>query len=314
MFRGAVQVRRLSLLAMVILALVIAGSGCGLKIGARSSGPLTVTDDAGRQVTFDHRPARIVSLAPSNTEILFAVGAGPKVVGVDTYSDYPADAKSLPKVGGFSNPNIEAIVALKPDLILATGEHSKLLDQFEKVNLRVLILSPRTIEDVYANLVLVGRVAGSEQKAKAVVEEMKARLAKIAEGLKMIKPEDRVAVYYEVYSDPLMSVGPGTFIHQVITLAGGRNIFADAKTDYPVVDSETIVARNPAVIVYPDFHGSQALTADKVRSRPGWGKIQAVNKGQVFSINADTISRPGPRLVDAVETLAKMFYPDKFGK
>lgn len=312
--RGAVQVWRVSLVVVVILGLALGATGCAFKLGARGWAPLTVTDDAGRQVTFDHRPARIVSLAPSNTEILFAVGAGSKVVGVDTYSNYPAEAKTLAKIGSLAKPNIEAIVALKPDLVLATSLHTKLLDQFEKLNLKVLVLSPRTIEEVYANLALVGQVTGTEQKAKAVVDNMKTRLAKVAEVLKTVRPEDRVAVYYEVYSDPLMSVGPGTFIHQVITLAGGRNLFADAKTDYPVVGSETVVARNPSVIVYPDFHGDQALTTDKVKARPGWDRLQAVAKGRVFGIDADIISRPGPRLADAVEAIAKILYPDKFGK
>lgn len=317
--RTAKRKARILLVSMVslVMAVVLLGvSGCALrsKLGGAGDFPLKVTDNAGREVTLDRRPVRLVSLAPSNTEILFALGAGPKVVGVDSFSDYPEEAKNLTKVGSFSKPDVEAIVALKPDLVLGTNMNIKGIDQFEKVGLKVLILDPRTFEGVYDNLTLLGKVLGTEKQAQKVVDTMRSKLGRVSAALSKVKPEDRVPVYYEVYSDPLMSVGPGTFIHQVITLAGGRNLFADATVDYPVVGSETVVARDPHVILYPDFHGNRSLTIDKVKARPGWDKIQAVAKARVYSVDANIVSRPGPRLADAVETMAKLLYPDLFGK
>ncbi len=310
----AVRIGLAILVAAVFLGLAFALASHAHRMGSEEHDPLTAVDDAGRSVAFDDQPGRVVSLAPSNTELLFAIGAGSKVVGVDACSDYPAEARDVAKVGDYALPNMEAIIALKPDLVLADRQHADLVKQMEELGLKVLILDPHTIEGVYADITLVGRITGMEKQAATVVDDMRARLDKVEETLKAIDPTRRVTVYYEVYSDPLMSVGPGTFAHEVITLAGGRNIFGDAKTGYPEISPEAVITSNPSVIVYPDFHGPEALTPAKLKARPGWDRIEAVVTGRVFGLDADIISRPGPRLADAVEAMAAILYPEEFGR
>lgn len=313
-------VSRLPLVA-VVLALALAVSACMQRPGdgqgkAPSPGafPLTVTDDAGRQVTVSRQPERLISMAPGNTEILFALGLGPRVVGVDKYSDYPADAAKIEQIGSFSKPNVEKVASLKPDLVIGTGMQKQAIEQLEKLNIPVLVLTPRNVDDVLKNIELVGRLTGTEQKAKEVVTDIKGRIDRVTAALSDIPSDKRLRVYYEVYSDPIMTVGPGTLIHQLIELAGGGNIAADADTDYPKFSVEAVVQRNPEIIVFPEFHGTGVLTVDQVKARPGWENIAAVTAGRIYPIDADIISRPGPRIADAVESLARIFYPDRFTK
>ncbi|MBE3574380.1 MAG: cobalamin-binding protein [Firmicutes bacterium] len=283
---------------------------------ARAAGALTLTDDMGRQVSLpapaagSAAPQRIVSLAPSATEILFALGLGPEVVGVDEYSNYPAAASKLPKVGGFSTPSIEKIAALKPTLVLGTNLHAKFLPQFDQLHIPVLLLNPPDVSGILHDIQIVGRATGTTAAANQVVADIRSRLKRVQQKVEKIPASQRPWVYYEVWSDPLMTAGPNSFISQLITLAGGRNIAFDAKGDYPVISPENIIERNPDVILFPLVHGSDALTVEKLKARPGWEKISAVKAGRVFGIDADLISRPGPRVALAVEELSRLILPE----
>lgn len=313
--------------ALIVTLLVTGVAGCSGSVTQKPAGkpaekagetkpavdaPVTVTDGAGRQVEVKETPKRVISLAPSNTEIVFALGAGNLLVGVDEYSDYPEEAKRITRVGGFANPNIELIVSLKPDLILADDMHRKILDQLAKAGCPVIMLSASSIADVENNIRLAGKVLRRNAEAESVVSQIESRLSKVKDRVKAVPEDKRVKVFYEVYSDPIMTVGPKTLIHQLILAAGGRNVAEDAATDYPRYSPEAVVKKNPDVIVFPLFHGSESLTVEKVKARPGWSAISAVARNRVYPIDANIISRPGPRIADAVETLAKLFYPDLF--
>lgn len=278
---------------------------------ASESYPVTIKDDLGNAITLERKPLRIVSMAPSNTEILFALGAGDKVVGVDDYSNFPPEANKVEKIGGFSTPSIEKIVSLRPDLVLGTEAHEKFLPQLTRAGLPVLLLSPRTLDEVLQSVRKVGRAIGATEQAEQLTGDMARRLEGVKARYSRRGEGARPKVYYEVYSDPMMSVGPKTLIHQVIVAAGGRNIFDDADKDYPIVSSEAVLDRNPDVIVFPQFHGTGCLTVEELRARPGWTKITAVRDGRVYPIDADLISRPGPRIVEAVETLAGLLWKDR---
>lgn len=308
MFRRAlVYVLSLALL----LSLSVSAAGCrGGVLGAAAVS--TYTDDAGRQVTVPKRVQRVVSLAPSATEILFAIGAGAQVVGVDAFSNYPEAATKAAKVGDYAKISLESVVALKPDVVLASSLHGQMLGQMEQLGLKVLFVEPRDMEGVYKDIELVGRVTGHEAEAARVVSEMKAKLASVSAKLAGLTPQERPVVYYEVWSDPLMSAGPRTYTHEVIQLAGGHNLAHDAEVDYPILASELIVARNPAVIVWPTFHGAEELTPAKLAERAGWASISAVKTGRVHPIDADIMSRGGPRLADAVVEMAKIIHPERF--
>lgn len=274
--------------------------------------PVTVTDGVGRQVLIPARPKRIVSLAPSVTEILFAAGLGEKVAGVTTYCNYPPQAEGIEKIGTYREPSLEKIVALQPDLVVGDDSKQDLSRQLEELEVPFLVLAPKTVAGVLDSLSLVGKATGAEARAAEVRRELQARLDQVQEKLAAVPETARPLVYYEVYSDPLMTAGPGTFIHQIITLAGGTNIAADAATAYPEFSLETLVQRNPQVIVFPEVHGSEMTTVEKIKLRPGWGEIRAVREGEIYGVGPDLFSRPGPRVVDAVEQMAAILHPEIF--
>jgi iron complex transport system substrate-binding protein len=276
--------------------------------------PLTVTGANGHTVTLDAPAERIISLAPANTEILFAIGAGERVVADTTYCNYPYKAANLPKIGGFSADSIsvESIVAMKPDLVLANGtDQDTVIKALEDARIRVLPIGASTFNDVYANIRLVGQVTGNEIEAEALVASMQARVANVQTKVAGIAQKDRPTVFWEVWDEPLMTAGPKTFIGQLINTAGGVNIFADLASDWPTISTEEVVKRQPMVIMGPDSHGDK-LTVEQLMTRPGWNNLKAVQNYNVYLINGDISSRAGPRLVDALEVIARDLYPDLF--
>ncbi len=301
--------RVLPILFLVVLFLLM---GCNSSTLTDDEYSFTLVDDMNREVVITGRPNRIISLAPSNTEIIYALGLGEKVVGVDNYSDYPLETENISKVGGFADPSIEKIVSLSPDLVFAANAHEQSIKQLEEMGVNVLVLNAKSIEGIYGNIELVGKAMGVQNEAVALIEDMRERIGSINDKLKDIPMSERVWAYYEVYSDPLMTVGPATFINEILETAGGRNIAYDAVTDYPKISAEVIVDRNPEVIIFPAFHGTSSFTVEKVTSRDGWQSVNAVNSGRVYGIDANIISRAGPRVAEAVEVLAKMMYPDVF--
>jgi iron complex transport system substrate-binding protein len=276
--------------------------------------PLTITDDLGRQVTLSAPAQRVISLAPSNTEILFAVGAGGQVVGVTEYCNYPPEAQSLEKIGGFSanTISVEKIVSLEPDLVLSVGDiQQPVIDALEQLNIQVVALDPHTLDDVYSRIELVGRLTGHQAEAAQVVTEMKERVDMVAQRVAAIPAGDRLRVYWEVFDEPRMTAGPSTFIGQLIDLAGGVNIFADLDEDYPQISDEEVIARNPAVIMGADTMGEK-LTTEMVGQRPGWAQIGAVQGSRIYLFDGDMVARAGPRLAQVLETMATALYPELF--
>jgi len=271
--------------------------------------PLTITDDAKNSVKFDKAPARYISLAPSNTEMLYALGLGDKVVGVDDNSNYPADVSKLDKVGGYSGTNLEKIVSLSPDVILAAGITSKdTLTSLQSHNLKVVILNAQNMDGIVANLRLLGQLANVPDKADAVIKDFQAKLDEVSAKVKTASAKPRV--YYEL--DPtLYTVGPGSFIDEIITRAGGQNIETDATNPYPQLSQEAIVSKDPEVILVGDDTGGTD-TPEIISARPGWNIISAVKNKRVFAVSADLVNRPGPRAALGVEAVAKLLYPDLF--
>jgi iron complex transport system substrate-binding protein len=282
---------------------------------------VTLVDRMGNVVTFNEPPERIVSLSPSNTEILFAIGAGDNVVGVTDYCNYPYDfaawiaAGNMTSIGNYWGPSVEPIVALEPDLVLATSASSDAANSLKNLGYAVLFIEGQTIDDVLQDILMVGRATYNNAEASALIIEMRARMDAVATQLMSATTTPKV--YHEVWGDPLMSVGPGTFIDELITLAGGTNIFNDATTSWPMVSSEAIIQKNPDVMFFPDMYmgvGNFYETIEAVASRPGWDTITAVQDNALYEINADIISRNGPRLVDALELIAQMVHPEIFGE
>ncbi len=280
---------------------------------AATSSAVTLTDDAGRRVTLYATPQRIVSLAPSTTEIAFALGIGNRIVAADTYSDYPAEAKNLPKIKTFP-VNFEQVVSLQPDLVLAAGIQSQ--DDIKKLSdlkLNVLVVgsSKTTFDGVMANIQLVGKATGTEAQAQAVVEGMNQKLDRIKAITATATSKPRV--YWELdATDPTKpyTPGPGSFVDDIITLAGGQNAAANAKSPYAQINAEEIIAANPEVIILSD--AAYGITVDSVKARGGWGVISAVKSDKVLPIDDNLVSRPGPRIVDGLEAAARLIHPELF--
>lgn len=273
---------------------------------------LTFVDDAGREITLAGIPKRIVSLAPSNTEILFAVGAGSQVVGRDEFSDYPEEARAIASIGGsFGEYNAEAIVALEPDLVLAAEINTpELIKQLEDLGLVVYYLrNPTTLEEMYTNLESVAKLTG--RSADELVSSLQVRVAAVDEKIAPLSA--RPYVFYEIdASDPSKpyTYGPGTFGDLLIERAGGLNVGAAANDPYPQLSLEQVVVANPSIIILGD--SIWGVTPESVIARAGWETIEAVKSNQIFPIDDNLISRPGPRLVDGLEALAKILHPTVF--
>lgn len=273
--------------------------------------PLTVKDQMNREVTVEKEPERIVSLAPSNTEILFALGLGDKVVGVTNYCDYPEEAKSKEKIGGFADPNMEKIVSLKPDLVLATDMHQKPVEQLEKLNIPVVVLTPKDIPEMLNSIEIIGKISGKEAESLKLVETLKDRIKAVEDKVAGIPQDKRPKVYYEVWPEPFTTAGPGTFVNDIIEKAGGRNIAGDAEKAYPEYSQEMIIAKNPDIIIF-SHHGSSKTAVEDILKRPGWENINAVKDKKVFYVDENIAQRATPRLIDGLEQFAEIIRPELF--
>ena len=274
----------------------------------------TRMDGLNRPVELQGIPKRIVSLAPSNTEILFAIGAGKQVVGRDSFSNFPAQAASVQDIGGSTgNYDTEAIVALKPDLVLA-GEINtpELVNSLQKLGLTVYYLpNPTTLEGMFANLETVGQLTGHSSEAGVLVKSLTARVAAVDARIKTATTSP--AVYYELdATDPTKpyTAGPGTFVDLLLTRAGGNNIGKSQKSQWAQISLEQLVVANPSIIILGD--AAYGTTPDALKQRVGWGSLAAVKNGQIYPIDDNLISRPGPRLVDGLEALAKLLHPEVY--
>ncbi len=268
--------------------------------------PLTITDFEGRKVTIKSEPQRIISLAPSITETLFYIGAGNKVVGVTTFDDYPPQVKNITKIGGFSNPNIEVIASLKPDLIIGTSMHLRFLNQLQQIA-SVIIVDPKNLNGIYKQIELLGEVTNREEYAQSVVEQMK---AKVTEITSMVTAENQTKpkVLFITWWNPIYVPGNGTFQGQLIELAGGKNIFSDLK-GWAQVNMEQILARNPDIIILSAHAGINAEDLCNTQLV----QTNAVKSGRVFTVSDDNIiSRPGPRIVYGLQELAEFIHPGLF--
>jgi iron complex transport system substrate-binding protein len=270
---------------------------------------ITLVDDFGYMVNITSYPQRIVSLAPSNTELLFAVGAGDRVVGVTDYCNYPynftawIEAGNMTSIGNYWNPSIEPIIALSPDLILASGDASEeAASKLRNLGYNVLLLDAENLNDVLNDIFIVGRATNQSDQASALVTSLRTRIDTVANLAANASSTPKV--YDEIWNDPLMAAGPRTFISDLIALAGGENIFDDAASQWPVVSSESVITKNPDIIL--------SLSTD-ISTRSGWSSINAVKNNKIYQINDDEFSRPGPRLIDALEDLAKIVHPEIFG-
>jgi iron complex transport system substrate-binding protein len=275
--------------------------------------PLSLTDDAGRIVSLAAEPTRIVSLAPSNTEIVCAVGACNRLVGVTDADDYPAEVREVDKVVIAAQVDVEKVVAADPELILAAGNEltsSTVITRLADLGYPVLVLYPESLDELYADIELVGRALGATTQAADVVSDMRARAEAVAEA---VATADRPRTFYEVavYQGTIYTAGADSFLASLLSIAGADPITGDALTT--AIQLEDLVAADPQLILLGDAAYDASITAVSVAARDGWQGMSAVVNGRVLAIVEDpVITRPGPRIIDGLEALARAIHPELF--
>ncbi|MGA2819517.1 MAG: cobalamin-binding protein [Anaerolineales bacterium] len=276
--------------------------------------PIAVQDGSGQTVRLTHPATRIVSLAPSNTEILFAIGAGSQMVGRDEFSDYPTEAKSLPSIStSMGTLNTEALVALQPDLVLAAPILApEQIQTLRNLGLTVfLVPNPTDFDGLYQNLANVGALTGRGDEAQALVSRSRQRVAAVEQVIS--KATSKPKVFYELDgSDPgkPWTAGPGNFIDLIIRVAGGQNAAAGLQEAYAQISVEELLSQNPDVIILGDT--AYGITVASVEARPGWNVMNAIKNNAVDPFDDNLASRPGPRLIDGLEAMAKLVHPELF--
>lgn len=268
---------------------------------AATTYPVTITDGLGNEITLDKEPEKIVSMAPNVTEILFALGLGDKVVAVSEFSDYPAEASEIETIGGAMGYDLERIAELAPDVIVTNG----MVEGIDKAGAPVAGYYPQTMEEVMKQIEQIGELTNTSAKAKEITDDMRARIEKVK---KSVQGLDAPTVFYEVWGDPLMVAGKGSFINEMITLSGGIDVAGDAEP-YSNYSVEQLVEKNPSLYIIND--GDPNLTAQTIAERPGYADLDAVKNDRVLAVDADLISRPGPRIVEGLEAVADFIHPDR---
>ncbi|MGE7763295.1 ABC transporter substrate-binding protein [Peribacillus sp. NPDC097895] len=306
-----------SWISMLLLTLFL--SGCGVtddsaskdnKDTNKADKAYTVIDDTGKKIKFDKAPETVVSLQPSNTEILFALGQGKKVVGVTDFDDYPKEAKDIEHVSDSVNINTEKIIALKPDAIIAyTIGDETALKPLEDAGIPVFVIkSAANFDDVYGDIGQIAKVMGVTDKGNKLVKDIKSQITSVEEKVKTL--DEKEQTYFEISPAPeIYTTGAETFQQEILDTAGIKNIFDDQK-GWVKVSEEEIVKRNPKAIITTATYTEDAV--GEIKSRKGWEDIDAVKNDDVHLLDENVMSRPGPRIGEAVELAAKTVYPDLF--
>ena len=293
--------KKIFLLSVLLLAGFVCLAGCSKKSAAGAGG-----SGAGRDAVEAQKiPQRIVTLSPAATEILYAIGAANQIVAVSEFSDYPPEALQQPRVGGFDGKTLsmEKILSFKPDFIYMTqGMHNFLIEQLDSYGIAYYLSRGDSIEAVCQEIRDIAKITGHEGEGNVIAQKIESVCADV---YKLDKP---LSVYYEVWNSPFMTAGSKSFIHDVITKAGGINIFTDLAEPYPIVSEESIIARGPDIILLPVSNG---ISVDDVKSRAGWQDIPAVKNNRIYLINDALFSRPATRIGECVLELNELLVADE---
>lgn len=303
--------KKVKWISLIQIGILLSAMFIGMNgISLANEFPLTITDDLDREVTIARQPERIISLSPVNTEILFALELGEKVVGITNICNYPPQAQEKEKIGDYNNPNLEKIIELEPDLILAShGNPIELIDQLERLNYTVVGLNPKNIDDVISSITMVGKITGKDEEATKLTEEMEERIEAVLSKTSNLVENNRPRVLYVVWYKPLWTAGSGTFIDELIQKAGGANIAGDIP-GWPQMNLEVVLGKNPQVVIVGEGHPGGLV--ETVRKESLLETIDAFKYNQIYTIDADIVSRTGPRIVDALEEMARIIHPEIF--
>ncbi len=288
----------------------------------QTQGTISITDSEGYTTNLTAVPNRIISIAPSITPILYEIGVGDKVVGLTDYDDSPYNftawfaAGNMTSVGGFSTPKLETIVTLKPDIIFTTDINDAMLPNMRNIGLNVVVVGPKSIDDIYQTIKLIGKATGAEDNATKLVNTLTDKINSVVTTINAANIEKKPTVYYEVWASNAgyMTIGSEAWMNDVISKAGGINLFGNVTQEYPNTSSEVLIADNPDVILLPTDMGgapSYGSLAD-VKARPGWSNINAVKNNRIYVLDSSLLNEPGIRIADQVQAIAECLYPNLF--
>jgi len=313
------ETKKAPLIIFLLLVVIVSTGGCTdintMPTMTNSTAyPMNVTDSYGRTVTIEKAPERIVSLAPSNTEILFGLGLGDRIIGDTDYCNYPPEARNKSRVGSITNVNVEKVIALDPDLIFAAHLTKKeTIDRLDAMGYTVIAGEPKNASDVFKLIRLMGDVTGERDNATRLLASLNASIGNITRATSGLNDSQKPAVLLIVYTDPIYVAGSDTYGDDLIKMAGGRNIASNV-SGYYKMNKEKIIEANPDVIIVTNAEGMETQhTFFKNASEPWMMTLDAVRQGNVYGLDSDTLSKPGPRIATAVELLAKAIHPELFG-
>lgn len=313
------------LIALMLVILTACGNGAEPKPaennkepvsdqkGAEESFPVTIKDGVDKDVVIEKKPEKIVSLAPSNTEIVYALGEGDAVIGVGDSDNYPEEVADKEVIANMMELNVEKIISLQPDLVLAHGMVVNMwgegLKQLEESGITVLVVhDAQSFDAVYSTIEMIGKATGATEKASALISDMKTKLDDMKKQAEAISEDEQKTVYVEVSPAPeIFAMGQNTFINEMIELINAKNVVTE--DGWVPMNEEAVIALNPdAIITTTENDAAQVL------ERTAWKDISAIKNKQVYEVDGDLVTRSGPRIVEGVEELAKAIYPDVFGK
>ena len=300
------KIQKFTLITLCILtvASILAFSGCAEK--REPAYPMAIIDRVGRTVSIPHEPERIICLTPSSAEIVFAIGAGNSVVAVSEYTKYPEEAQQITKIGSYDSLNIEKITALEPHLLFADPYQELAVERLETLDLAVIVLNHRSIEEILSNIALVGEAIGQEKEASFLVQGIETKIESIAAETANLDKAEKPRVLY-LY-EPIWVAGSGTLANSYIEKAGGINVAADI-SECQTMSLEAVIARNPDVILCVEGY---APTLEWAMNEPRLQEVNALKNNRVYPLDADTVDCPGPRVEIALELVAKCLYPELF--
>jgi iron complex transport system substrate-binding protein len=273
---------------------------------------ITFIDALDREVTIKYPAMKIVSLAPSVTESLFAIGAGNQVIGRTDYCDYPEAVTEIPTIGGFSSSSIsiEKIISLEPDLVISGSTlQRETIQALDKAGIPTFVNQPANLQETIDAIILLGKISGHHEEALNVAGEMRTRVDSVKKFISSIPQNQRPTVFYEVWHEPLMTANDKTMVGELIEIAGGINVFAELPDQYPTISAEQLIELDPTFIIGPSSHGDQ-MTAEVIGNREGWKNMSAVKTGQIHIVDGNIVSRASPRLIEALDSFVKILHPE----
>lgn len=298
----SVKNRRTKILAFLFLTLLLFSVGCKTanQTAQNENKMRDIADDLGRKIQIPEKVERVVSLAPNLTENIFAVGAGDRLVGVTTFCNYPEEAQKIAKVGDTISPNMETIIALKPQIVFVStaSQIETFTKQLEAQNITVFVMNPKSLDDVLTNLSQLGEIFGTRMRTAELLNSLQTRIIEINEN---VAGKPKVKTFVQISKEPLFTVGKESFLTEIIERAGGVSVTKDVPTAYPKLSKETALALSPDVLILSE-------SPDNTEPNEVFKNSNAVKKEKVFKINADILSRPSPRLIDGLEQIAEVLH------